>query len=102
MGWRYNPNTDEIEMAPYYHIDGGRDMFKPMMTVKTEEVFSVTLNVDYQAKIYGWDMKKEGFETTHEMPFNHNGGLCGFINFYFGGNQKAPQEVSADMSVVVY
>jgi len=101
MGWRYNPKTDEIEMAPYYHVSSSRDMFKTMMTVKREETFSLSLKVDYEKKSYLWKMEKEGFETTHEMPFTHRGGLCGFISFYFGGNQTAPQEVSVDMGMEV-
>lgn len=97
MGWRYNPEADEIELAPYYHVDGSRDMFPTMMTVRREELFTLTLRMDYEKKNYHWKMEKEGFESEHEMPFTHSGGLCGFINFYFGGNQPAPQTVSVDM-----
>lgn len=101
MGWRFNPETDEIEMAPYYHVDGGRDMFPTMMRVRRGEPFTVALKVDYEENTYQWKMTKEGFETQHEMPFNHGGGWCGFINFYFGGNQPAPQKVSCQMSLQV-
>ena len=97
MGWRYNIEKDEIELAAYYHVDGSRDMFKPMMTVKRKEAFSVVLHIDWQKKVYRWDMKKVGFEAFHEMPFTHQHKLCGFVNFYFGGNKSAPKRISCQI-----
>ena len=101
MGWRYNIERDEIELAPYYHINAGRDMFRPMMTVKREEIFRLELSIDREKMVYRWVMEKDGFSRQHEMPFTHTSFTCGFINFYFGGNQPAPQEVSCRIGVTV-
>lgn len=101
MGWRYNEKNDEIEMAPYYHVNASRDMFPTMMTVKREEPFTLRLRIDLDNKKYIWLMEKEDFKAKHEMDFGHGGGFCGIINFYFGGNQVAPQEVSCEMGMEV-
>lgn len=98
IAWRYSIENDLIELSPYYHVEGSRDMFPPMMTVKRQEPFTVILKVDWENKKYIWEMKKAGSEVTHEMPFQHQHKLCGFINFYFGGNRTAPQQVSCQMS----
>ena len=71
MGWRYNVEQNRVELAPYYHINAGRDMFAPMMTVELEELFWVTLTIDRENSIYKWTMEKPGFSTEHEMPFDH-------------------------------
>lgn len=102
IGWRYNQETCLIELAPYYHIDGSRDMFPPMMEVQRLESFSVELSIDRKVKKYKWKLQKLDFETTHEMPFIHSRKTNGYINFYFGGNQKAPQQVSCQMKRTVW
>ena len=99
MGWRYNIEEDEIELAPYYHINAGRDMFPPMMTVRREEVFQLELHINHDKKTYRWIMQKDGFIAEHEMPFEHTSRTCGLINFYFGGNRSAPQEVSCNIGL---
>lgn len=101
MGWKYNIEDDLINLAPYYHIDAGRDMFPPMLQVKREETFTISLEIDYQAKEYRWKMQQDGFNNSHKMKFNHNRKWCSFINFYFGGNQKAPQTMTVNMDLKV-
>ncbi len=98
MGWRYNPDTDNIELAPYYHISGSRDLFeKPFLTVKRCELFELILTIDRKKKRYEWQMIKTNEKVQHQMHFNHYRMTCGYINFYFGGNQKAPQNVSTQI-----
>lgn len=99
IGWRYQPETDQIELAPYYHISKSRDMFPPLVTVQRGDTLSINLKIDYTAKIYRWSIQTPEQEARHEMPFQHNNKRCSLINFYFGGNQPAPQKVSVQMSV---
>ncbi|MGK0391225.1 MAG: hypothetical protein ACI94Y_003987 [Maribacter sp.] len=98
IGWRYNVQNDVIELAPYYHVNGGRDMLPPMMEVKREEKFSVSLHIDYYKKEYKWVLKKDGFTDSHTMKFTHKKKWCTYINFYFGGNQKSPKKISVKMA----
>ena len=98
IGWRYNVEKDNIELAPYYHVNGGRDMFPPLLKVKRGKDFSVILHIDYSKKEYTWVLKKEGVTKSHTMKFTHRKKWCSYINFYFGGNRKAPQRISVQMA----
>lgn len=101
MGWKYNVDEDLIDLAPYYHIDSGRDLFPPMLQVLRGEEVELTLDIDYTSKTYHWTMKKDGFTNTHSMQFTHSKKWCSYINFYFGGNQRSPQRVSAKIGLSV-
>ncbi len=101
IGWRYNIEEDLIELAPYYHVSGSRDMFPPLLSVKRGKLVEVRLYVDWDEKTYRWTLTSEEVTQEHEMKFSHNWKLSGFINFYFGGNMPAPQQVSVQMEVEV-
>jgi hypothetical protein len=101
IGWRYNPDTDLIELAPYYHIERGRDMFPPLLALAREQSVDISLQIDYRAKNYRWVLRTATITVEHEMPFTHSRSTCGFINFYFGGNRPAPQEVSCRMRMQI-
>lgn len=101
IGWRYNVDEDLIDLSPYYHISGSRDMFPPMLQVVRGEIFKVILNIDYSTKTYKWTLQKEGFTNSHSKKFTHNKRRCSYINFYFGGNQTTPQTVSAKIDLSV-
>lgn len=101
MGWRYDPATDLIELAPYYHISNGRDMFPSHLAVPRGELINVTIEVDYEEKQYHWILQHGKRAAEHRMPFTHNKRTCSFINFYFGGNRTAPQTVSAQMRMTI-
>lgn len=103
IGWRYNPDTDNIELAPYYHIAGSRDLLEePLMTVKRCELFEVILTIDRTCQTYKWQLLKSDYQCSHEMAFTHYRNTCGYINFYFGGNQRTPQNVSAQIGIEIY
>ncbi len=99
IGWRYNPDTDLIELAPYYHIEGGRDMFPPLLSVCRETEVQICLLIDRERKLYKWRLNYNNDIYFHEMSFSHNKKRLSFINFYFGGNKPAPQEVSCKMKM---
>lgn len=101
IGWRYNVTTQQIELAPYYHIDGSRDMFPPLVYTTPGEPLSITLNINYETQQYQWEIEQRDKLATHQFTFTHQRTTCGFINFYFGGNQPAPQEVSCKMALTI-
>ncbi len=102
MGWKYDPIKDKIDIAPYYHISGSTDWFRPMLSLNRGDELFLELEIDRISKKYIWLMRVGKNVVTHEMPFTHKKKLNAFINFYFGGNQKSPQEVSAKISMKTY
>ena len=99
IGWRYNIENDNIELAPYYHISKSRDMFPTLITAKSGELIEIKLKVDYELKKYKWVINVGENTAEHEMAFAHNNNFCSLINFYFGGNKEAPQKISAQIGV---
>ena len=98
VGWRFNPTKNRIEIAPYYHVGGGRDLFKiSFMDVNPDDILILELDINYEAKIYYWTFTNGTKKVSHQMKFFHNRRRGGFIQFYFGGNQKAPSKVSAQI-----
>ncbi len=102
VGWRYNKEMDLIEMNAYYHVDKGRDYTETLMTVKREEEFLVTILVDYNKKTYTviLERPRDGKKVQDSFVFNHNRKLAMDINTWFGGNEKAPQEIHIFKEVV--
>lgn len=100
IGWRYNIQTDRIELNAYYHINKKRIFTKSLLEVKRGELVKVKINVDYQNKNYTVHLTSNGKTVQHTQTFRHNRGLCGQINFYFGGNRKAPQAMSVLMEEI--
>jgi len=99
VGWRYNIENDQIELAPYYHVNGSTDRFPPLMTLVRNELVTLTLTINRNPNMYVWTFEKKGETKSHEFPFSHSRKFCSFINFYFGGNKRAPQKVSAHIKV---
>jgi len=100
VGWRYNIPNDEIELAAYYHVNSGRDFTKPLLKVKRGEEVSVSIEVDYKNKAYTVRLKSKNGQAQNRKKFFHNRTRCGQINFYFGGNRTAPQDISILMKEV--
>jgi len=98
VGWRFNPDKNKIEIAPYYHISKSRDLFNSFMDVNPYDLLILELDINYETKFYNWTFKNGAQKVTHKMKFLHNRRRCGFIQFYFGGNQKAPSKVSAQIT----
>jgi hypothetical protein len=97
IGWRYNPETELIELAPYYHVDGSRDMFKPIMYVSPGTLIKLHLVIDRSNKSYDWTLQANNQTAVHSFPFTHERKKSSVIQFYFGGNRTAPQDVSAEI-----
>ncbi len=100
IGWRYNPESDLIELAPYYHIDG-QVKINPGFTdenlfyaVRIGEEIQVSIGVDYEQKLYYTRVIGIDYEKTVQMGFSHNSCITREINVWFGGNQPAPQDIT--------
>lgn len=91
--WRYNPETDLIDVAMYYYIDGERN-YNICTSVPVNTICNVTLIYEkYDEKAYlsvsgvysGSVMKNASFPVGKPV-FG-----CGL---YFGGNRRAPQKIT--------
>lgn len=99
VGWRYNLETRRIELNAYYHIDGKRTYTDPLMEVGLLETFTCLLRISTGRHEYEWTLQRasDNFKVVHVQPFRHDRKLSIETNFYFGGNQPAPQEVSCQL-----
>lgn len=101
VGWRYNIKIDVIELCGYYHIGMKREFTPPLLTVKRGEEVKITIEISYLPKFYKVRLSTFEKEAEHQIPFFHRKKKCGQINFYFGGNEAAPQDVSVQMELLI-
>lgn len=94
--WRYNKDTNMIELGMYRYISGERVLPQKILSVKIDEEvvikFSgISLNI----------ITKSGSEWIFEKPmFEYGKGILYGCGFYFGGNRRAPHDVTIEYSKV--
>ena len=97
IGWRYNRDTELIELGGYYHVEKGRHFTEPLLSVRLGSIVETYIEVDYSKKTYTVRLKSEDNEVSHTYSFTHNRTWARRINLWFGGNEKAPQTISIKM-----
>lgn len=104
-GWRYNPLTDKIELNAYFHNGKGTEnrVMSPFMV-------EINPNEEIELEIL---IHKNAWDVGYKYDFSNNRKTWKFskysivakkasalfateIQFYFGGNQQAPQDLSID------
>lgn len=85
VGWRWNPETQKIDLACYAYVDGQRTAFKVGETSINQPVY-LSIKIDYNKKEYRV-MEGEPIRFTHNKKFAYKTGL------YFGGNRPAPHAI---------
>jgi len=100
VGWRYNIEKDIIELCAYYHILRKREFTAPIIAIKRGEELNVTIEISYEPKYYKVILSSSENIGEHQIAFFHNRKICGQINFYFGGNEAAPQDVSVQLELI--
>lgn len=96
VGWRYNPKTNLIELNAYFHLNKERFFTDTLMTIGFMQDLYVTFNIDYKQQTYQvvLESPNTGSRAEYTQAFKHNRTRNWEINFYFGGNQPAPQTIS--------
>ena len=94
VGWRWNLETRQLELAPYLHADGDREMHKPMYFVVPGERFGV--RIDWSAKTSAtFTFTKAGEKpVVREYTFSVPDGDPWQILHWFGGTQAAPHDIA--------
>ena len=94
IGWRYNSMNGMIELVGFFNQEDEHYIIGPIMEVAQCEVFEVQLSIDFDAKIYSWVITKEdGSFQQYSFQFQHDLRASYEVNVYFGGNQRAPQDM---------
>ena len=105
VGWRWNPDTELIELNSYNHVDEARQFTPTLMEVKLHQNFKtwikpIGLNVDGNSVVRLWIESEadpdRGFERQFVEYFIEFQGQqlperSREINPWFGGNKKVPK-----------
>jgi len=100
IGWRYNPESDKIEITPYYYIDGKRHFNtdpKDIISLNLNECYIITICVDVAGGYIKARHSNKTFITdVFFVPF-YNTNVYKPYGFkaplYFGGTDKTPQDI---------
>lgn len=94
--WRYNKDTDMIELGLYCYIDGERIFPKKIISVNIDEdvtiklgysLYEISLNIITDNKTE-WVFEKSMVTCDKGVRYG-----CGL---YFGGNRTAPQDITIE------
>ena len=85
IGWRWNPQTQRIELGSYAYVRGVLSS-KKLAEVKIDEPIDVDIKVDYNRKVY-IVMDQEEISYVHDKTIAFKTGV------YFGGQEVAPHDM---------
>ncbi len=93
VGWRYNLNTEEFEIAPFYNVDKKRVLpneLTEVISVPADQAFTYTVDYDGITVSYGdktvYKPYPEGLKPIQLTASRVSG--------WFGGNEVAPRTIS--------
>jgi hypothetical protein len=99
FGWRPLLDERKIEIVAYDYHDGIRQATMPITKVNIDMWYEYVLTYEptYSrgTKYYVWDEKSSPITANAERSFysNRKFGLGYVLGTYFGGNEKAPQDI---------
>ena len=92
FGWRPKLKENKIQVVAYEYHDGVRQRTKPIIgLLELNKWYDFTIIYDPKQKISYYFVKKG--VTTNEVNIKKNWGLGYTLGAYFGGNEKAPQDI---------
>jgi hypothetical protein len=97
FGWRYIPTLTQVELMAYCYVDGVR-IIQPLCVCDIGKVYEITL-MDYY-KNYIFRVFNEDRERIADWSqlHAHKRKLQYGLWPYFGGNRKAPQEITIQLT----
>lgn len=81
IGWRYNTDTDEVELIPYIHYKGA--VIKDYVPVKVKVGIITDISIDE-------DLVKIK-DRYFDVPRDWKKGW--YVNSWFGGQKKSPHDI---------
>lgn len=90
FGWRYDRQSDMIEILAYWYLDGQR-YIHPMMFAGIGQTlhYAIRRNADHHLLIARWQ--------TFSVPV-HSQRVGYLLRPYFGGNMTAPHDITINMT----
>lgn len=93
FGWRPILKNETIEIVAYEYHDGVRQATMPLCEIKINRwhEFILSYNPQKEKTYYFIDKKSYSFDTGF---LKKKSGLGYTLGIYFGGNEKAPQDIT--------
>ncbi len=110
IGWRWNVNTQKMELTPYVHVDGTRWFWESgsvFTTVPINQRFFVTMKIDWENNTVAMEVTS-AFKVYFKQQYTKLSKKYWFIKTkftreigaYFGGNKPAPHDMVLVKSIV--
>ena len=115
IGWRYNIETDSIEITPYYHNIADAQGYKSVGSVpgyyREDNILSIPIvesyvhiGIDYKIKeddvmIKFYGLRDTSKPKTDKVQFEQIGVLHTVSNGYFGGNRTAEDDINFQVMI---
>lgn len=94
FGWRYNENTNLIELFAYCYINGRR-VADLITTVQIDRSIILTIRISDDS--YRFTARKNGIDYDYKI-FRGSDKKIGYpLNVFFGGNKPAPKTINIEM-----
>jgi len=94
FGWRYNEDTNKIEVFTYCYVGGERiSEYMTSLSFNRSYDFSITVEDD----CYRFAVRKDNGTHGHTVFFNHRKRIAYPLGVYFGGNNPAPHSMNIYM-----
>lgn len=92
FGWRYNRETDEIELYSYCYHNSERAV-QYLTSVKIGEWFNVNIDKSYSVASL-WVVTSNIMSRIYHKALPKNKTLAVLARPYFGGNKPAPNDIT--------
>lgn len=96
FGWNYNTTTNTVSLYAYCYVNGDR-IIKPICDVPVSQrvrlIINITMANRYSFSVYDGTNNWHEIGTTY-IEFTHNKKWRYNLGSYFGGNHKAPHNIS--------
>lgn len=96
FGWRPKLDNETIEIVAYEYRNGVRNKTMPICEINSYKWYSFKLiynpklkNIEYKIT----DSAKKLHSLVNNINLDKTGGLGYTLGVYFGGNEKAPQDI---------
>lgn len=98
FGWRYNTSTSLIELLAYCYVNKER-IIKPIAACEIDKEYELRLYVGNGLySLYATNPVTNAYAGYVTVRYTHRKKIQYGLWPYFGGNQKAPQEIKIELS----
>lgn len=96
FGWNYNIQTDKINLFAYYHTNSPKGEFDKICEVEIGVTYLLILNIHERS--YRFSVITEECEKSIDINRKHKKKLSYNQGLYFGGQQRAPHDITIEIN----